>query len=148
MKLIVILIALCSLLAALDSSTQRTFPVINGTLVVGERASGDQNDVLLFDATTDSTIVTTSTVYSYDDLTENVIVTGNVFPPDTFVRCNVGCHWNLINLADCCHRVNPPTCIEMKSKTLIVYNVTSSDWFDDQSSFMPNSFYTTYSIVY
>jgi len=146
---VVILTLLYSSLVSPVSSMQRAFGVIDGTLIVGERDIVGRKHVIVFDSTTDSEVMTTSTVYSYNDETESVSVTGNVFPPDTFVRCNVGCHSDLINLTDFCYRVNPPSCIRMAAKNPIVYNVTSAKWYRDTFSYTsPDSLYTTYSIVY
>jgi hypothetical protein len=130
-------------------SMQREFQVINRTMIVGERDIFDRDKVILFDSSTDSTIVSTSTVYSYNDEMESIVVSGNVYPPETFVRCNLGCHPNLLNFTEFCYRVNPPSCIEMGSKIPVVYNVTSSSWYPaDDYTVIKDSLYTTYSIVY
>ena len=131
------------------STHHEIFQVIDGTLVVGERDTSDESDVMVLDATIDSAIGTTSTFYSYDGDAEAIGIVGNVFPPNTLVRCNVGCHDGLLNLTEFCYRVNPPDCIRMESQYKVVYNVTSARWYHDTGQdFNLDVLYTSYSIVY
>lgn len=122
--------------------------VINGTLTMGE-SKMTKNGVIVFESTTlDPLIKTTSTVYLYDHKTKSIVSTGNLFPPDTLIRCNVGCQPGLVRLVKFCHRVIPPDCIQMESNKPVVYNVSSSSWYLDASLRPPKSLYTTYLIVY
>ena len=122
--------------------------VINGTLIIGER-NETRNGVIAFKSTSlDPLIKTTSAVHSYDHETKTIVSTGNLFPPDTLIRCNVGCQPDLIRLVKFCHRVIPPDCIQMESNKPVVYNVTSSSWYFDTSLSKPKLLYTTYFIVY
>lgn len=120
--------------------------VINGTLIVGER--NVRNGVIMIDPFVDSNTLTTSAIYTYDNQSSSIVVTGNLFPPDTFVKCSVGCHSSLVNFSDFCNRVYPPRCIEMRSKHLVTFNLTSGAWNLNLSKTSENTFFTTYDIVY
>lgn len=123
--------------------------VINGTLVIGERndAAGN-NAVILIDPAVDSNIYTTSTIYRYDEESNSIVITGNLSPPDLFVRCSIGCHPDLVSLSEFCYRDYPPRCIDMRSKHLIVLNVTSQMWYLNRDDITEKNFFTTYDIVY
>lgn len=142
-------ILLCLSLVVLVSPKLHEFGVINGTLITGERELAPKNRVIVLDTTKDSVIRTTYAIYSYNDDANKIVVTGSVLPPETFIRCSVGCHSNLERLTEFCYRVNPPACIHMASKNPIVFNVTSSAWYRVETSDSgTESMYTTYSIVY
>lgn len=120
--------------------------VINGTLVIGDDARN--NAVVLIDPAVDSNIYTTSTIYRYDDESNSIVITGNLSPPDVFVRCSIGCHPDLVSLSEFCYRDYPPRCIDMRSKHPIVLNLTSQMWYLNRDDIADKNFFTTYDIVY